>query len=54
MLEYCGERTTFVQAYPHRGPTLAAVSLYDYISIVKLQRKRGESCARGTLEFEEG
>jgi hypothetical protein len=53
MLEHSGQRTTFIQAYPHRGPKLAALSLYDYMSVVKLQRKRGGSSARRALEFEE-
>jgi hypothetical protein len=53
MLEHSGQRTTFVQAYPHRGPSLAALSLYDYMSVVKLKRKRGGSGPRRALEFEE-
>lgn len=53
MLEHSGQRATFVQAYPHRGPNLAALSLYDYMSVVKLKRKRGGNSARGHLEFEE-
>jgi hypothetical protein len=53
MLENLGQRTTFTQAYPHRGPKLAALSLYDYMSVVKLKRKRGGGSAPGGLEFEE-
>jgi hypothetical protein len=53
MLEPGGERATFIQAYPHRGPKLAALSLYDYMTVVKLKRKRGGSGARVNLEFEE-
>jgi hypothetical protein len=53
ILEHSGQRTTFVQAYPHRGPKLAALSLYDYMSVVKLTRKRGGSGVREGLEFEE-
>jgi hypothetical protein len=52
MLEHSGQRITFVQAYPHRGPILAALSLYDYMSVVKLKRKRGGTSGRGALEFE--
>jgi hypothetical protein len=53
MLEQSGQRITFVQAYPHRGPQLAALALYDYMSIVTLKRKRGGAGGRGDLEFEE-
>jgi hypothetical protein len=53
MLENSGQRATFIQAYPHRGPNLAELSLYDYMSVVKLQRKRGGRGVRGSLEFEE-
>lgn len=52
MLEHSGQKTTFVQAYPHRGPHLVALSLYDYMSVVKLKRKRGGSRVLGALEFE--
>jgi hypothetical protein len=45
MLESLGQRITFVQAYPHRGPKLAALPLYDYMSVVKLKRRR-DSCSR--------
>lgn len=53
MLERWGEKPTFVQAYPYRGPSLGALSLYDYMAVVKLKRKRGRSGPRGALEFEE-
>lgn len=53
MLEQSGQRITFVQAYPHRGPQLAALPLYDYMSVITLKRKRGGAGARGDLEFEE-
>jgi hypothetical protein len=54
MLEYSGQRANHVQAYPHRGPNLAALTLYDYMSVVKLKRKRGGSGSRGDLEFDDG
>jgi hypothetical protein len=53
MLEHSGQRATFIQAYPHRGPNLAALSLYDYMSVVTLKRKRGGSGARENVEFED-
>jgi len=53
ILEHSGQRITFVQAYPYRGPKLAALSLYDYMSVVKLKRKCGGNGPRGALEFEE-
>ncbi len=43
MREQSGQRATYIQAYPRRGPNLAALSLYDYMSVVKLKRKHGES-----------
>lgn len=52
MLEHSGRKTTFAQAYPYRGQHLAAISLYDYMSVVKLKRRRGARAARGDLEFE--
>jgi hypothetical protein len=53
MLEQSGQRITFTQAYPHRGIHLAALSLYDYMSVITLKRKRGGASPRGDLEFEE-
>lgn len=53
MLEQSGQRPNFVRAYPHRGSVLAALSLYDYMSVIKLKRKRGGGRASKDLEFEE-
>jgi hypothetical protein len=53
MLEHSGPRATFVQAYPHRGPCLAALPLYDYMSVVMIRRKRSEGNGRGAVEFDQ-
>ncbi len=53
MLEHSGRRATFVQAYPHRGPCLAALPLYDYMSVVMIRRKRSGSGGRGVVAFDE-
>lgn len=51
LLEEAGERVSFVQAYPHRGRLLQGLSLYDYMSLVKLKRK-GKRATWGELEFD--
>ncbi|PVH90314.1 hypothetical protein DM02DRAFT_496337, partial [Periconia macrospinosa] len=53
MLEQSGQRASFIQAYPHRGPVLAALSLYDYMSVIKLKRKYRGGGVREDLQFEE-
>lgn len=53
MLEPSGQKITFVQAYPHRGPQLAALSLYDYMSVVMIKKKHAGDRARRALDFEE-
>lgn len=52
MLEHMGQRITFAQAYPYRGSKLAALSLYDYMSVVKFKRRRNDNGTRTELEFE--
>jgi hypothetical protein len=52
MLEPSGQRVTFVQAYPYRGPYLAALPLYDYISVVMIRRRRGRYGGQGVVEFD--
>src|SRR5436190_4570564 len=42
----------FVQAYPHRGRLLQALSLYDYLSVVKLKRKGKVTATQGEVEFD--
>jgi hypothetical protein len=47
-----GQKPTLVQAYPHRGELLWDMSLYDYMSVVKLKRKQGGGRRRkGEIEF---
>jgi hypothetical protein len=50
ILEQTGQRITFVQAYPHRGAVLRKLSLYDYVSVVRLKRKRRGRGARGEVQ----
>lgn len=52
LLEYSGQRVTYVQAYRHRGRYLEALALYDYMCVVRLKRKRSETSNPGDLEFE--
>lgn len=52
LLEVAGERISFVQAYPHRGRLLQGLSLYDYMSIVKLKRKGKGAGAWGEVKFD--
>lgn len=52
LLEEAGERISFVQAYPHRGRLLQGLSLYDYMSIVKLKRKGKGAGAWGEVQFD--
>src|SRR6185295_3289492 len=52
-LEQAGQRVTLVQAYPYRGGVLGRLSLYDYMSVVKLKRKGRERCVRGEVELDE-
>jgi len=52
LLEKAGQRISFLQAYPHRGRLLQGLSLYDYISVVKLKRKGKGAAGRGEVEFD--
>ena len=52
LLEEAGQRIFFIQAYPHRGRFLQALSFYDYMSVVKLKRKGKGAAARGEVEFD--
>jgi hypothetical protein len=55
LLEEAGQRISFVQAYPYRGRILQQLSLYDYMCIVKLKRKRnGIADAWGEVQFDSG
>jgi hypothetical protein len=51
MLGEAGEKTSLLQAYPHRGRLLEGLTLYDYMSVVKLKRK-GQGVASGELELD--
>ncbi|KAJ4176137.1 hypothetical protein NW759_017563 [Fusarium solani] len=51
-LEEGGERVSLVQAYPHRGKLLEDLSLYDYMSIVRLKRKGKGAGTRGEVQFD--
>lgn len=52
LLEKAGQRISFLQAYPHRGRFLQGLSLYDYMSVVKLKRKGKTAARQGELEFD--
>ncbi|RKK06850.1 hypothetical protein BFJ65_g18403 [Fusarium oxysporum f. sp. cepae] len=51
-LEEGGERISLVQAYPHRGKLLEGLSLYDYMSIVRLKRKGKGAGTWGEVQFD--
>jgi hypothetical protein len=50
LLEKSGQRISFLQAYLYRGRLLQGLSLYDYMSVVKLKRKAGDSNTAGSGE----
>jgi hypothetical protein len=52
LLEEAGQKISLVQGYPHRGRLLQGLSLYDYLSVVKLKRKGKVTAARGEVEFD--
>jgi hypothetical protein len=52
LLEEAGQRISFIQAYPHRGGFLQALSLYDYMTMVKLKRKGKVAAVQGEVEFD--
>jgi len=52
LLEESGQRISFVQAYPHRGRVLQRLSLYDYMSVVRLKRKVVGRGGRGDVHFD--
>lgn len=53
LLEGRGPKISFLQAYPYRGEALCALSLYEYMSVTKLQRKNGGGHVWGQVEFDE-
>jgi hypothetical protein len=52
LLEEAGQKISFSQAYPHRGRILQGLSLYDYMSVVKLKRKGKIAGRWGEVEFD--
>ena len=52
LLEEAGQKISFPQAYPHRGRLLQGLSLYDYMSVVKLKRKGKVAVGTGEVEFD--
>ncbi|KAI8649722.1 ATP-dependent DNA helicase [Fusarium keratoplasticum] len=54
VVEEAGQRISFAEAYHHRGDVLRGLCLYDYVSLVMLQRvgKDGSSGAWGEVPFE--
>ncbi|KJZ69874.1 hypothetical protein HIM_10729 [Hirsutella minnesotensis 3608] len=56
VVEEAGQRISFAEAYHHRGDVLRGLCLYDYVSLVRLQRvgNDGGSGAWGEVPFEIG
>jgi len=52
LLEEAGQKISLLQAYPYRGRVLQGLSLYDYMSVVKLKRKGKVAARRGEVEFD--
>ncbi|XP_044717299.1 ATP-dependent DNA helicase PIF1 [Hirsutella rhossiliensis] len=44
-VEEAGERISFAEAYHHRGHVLRGLCLYDYVSLVRLQRVGKDGCS---------
>lgn len=52
LLEEAGQKISFLQAYPHRSGLLQGLSLYDYMSVVKLKRKGNDAGAWGEVQID--
>lgn len=52
LLHGTGEKISHIQAYPYRGRVLQRLSLYDYMSVVKLKRKSKGGDAWGEVQFD--
>ncbi|PVH90925.1 hypothetical protein DM02DRAFT_647465 [Periconia macrospinosa] len=52
LLEETGQRISLVEAYPHRGRLLRGLSLYDYMSLIKLKRKGNGTGAWCEVQFD--
>jgi hypothetical protein len=48
-----GRWLSYIDAYPHRGETLQDVSLYDYMSIVKLKRKGKDDNSSNHIDLDQ-
>lgn len=53
LLEQAGQRISLVQAYPYRGEILRNLSLYEYMSIVKVKRKSSGGALRGEVQLDD-
>ena len=51
LLEETGQRISFLQAYPHCGKLLQGLSLYNYMSVVKLKWKSKAEAIWGEVKF---
>jgi hypothetical protein len=47
-----GRKTALLEAYPHRGPLLAGMCLYDYMSVVTLVKRKNRSGRWGAIELD--
>ncbi|KJZ70434.1 hypothetical protein HIM_10172 [Hirsutella minnesotensis 3608] len=56
IVEESGHRISFIEAYDHRGDVLRSLCLYDYVSVVRLQRVSayGRPGKWGEVPFESG
>jgi hypothetical protein len=52
VLQQSGQRVGLLQAYPHRGDVLRQLSLYDYMSVVRLKRKGSGMGGHGDVELD--
>ena len=52
LLQEARQKISFLQAYPYRGRFLQRLSLYDYMSVVKLKRKGKAKACQRDVEFD--
>lgn len=52
LFEESGRKVSFLEAYPHRGGALQGLSLYDYMSVVRLKRKGRGTGGWGEVPFD--
>jgi len=48
-----GFQLSYVEAYKYRGPVLANICLFDYLSFVKLERRQIEQDNSALIPFDE-